>query len=374
MKKRILATILFLAFSSSEPVFAVTTEAESCVVINADTREIIYSKNHKTPLGIASTTKIMTAIIATENASGGDLFTVSENAQNQEGSSIYLRKGEKYTLRELLLGLMLNSGNDAAMTIAENIGSSYTDFISLMNEKAKEIGCRNTNFENPSGLPSDNHYSTAYDMALIMAYAMENDLFMEIVSQKEYQLKTDESVTYLRNHNKLLWQYPYCIGGKTGFTKTSGRCLVSASEKDGKRIVCVTLNDRNDWEDHKALSEYAFEKINKVRIVDKFDILTTKKINKTPINLIARDDVDIFLTTKSKRNLVCKLYINEINTNISVGKEIGVAKIFYKDFHIATVPLLSGNEIKKHPTNVFINNTRYILDHTLLNKQKNPAD
>lgn len=370
MIKRILSIILCLGLVSIPSAYAITDESESCIVINADTREIIYAKNHKTPLGVASTTKIMTAIIAIENASSGDIFTVSENAQNQEGSSVYLRKGDKFTMRELLLGLMLNSGNDAAVAIAENIGKSCENFVIMMNEKAKEIGCRDTNFDNPSGLPSENHYSTAYDMALIMAYAMENDLFAEIVSQKEYQLKSQSSVTYLKNHNKLLWQYPHCIGGKTGFTKTAGRCLVSVSQKDGKEIICVTLNDKNDWEDHKTLSEYAFDKINQVKIIEKFDILTTRKINKIPVNLIAKDDVDIFMCSKSKRNLICKVYIDEVtNRDISIGEEIGVANVYYKKILLATVPLLSGSEIKNYPDNVFQENMKYILTKTLLQKE-----
>ena len=302
----IICGILLIPVKSSA-----TVPKAATIVINADTKEIISGNHYKTPMKIASTTKIMTAIIAMENASSSDIFTVSANAQNQEGSSVYLRAGQKIHLRELLYALMLNSGNDAAMAIAENVANSSEEFVKMMNEKAKDIGCKNTNFENPSGLPAENHYSTAYDMSIIMAYAMKNDFFREIVVQKEYQIKNNSDVTYLRNHNKLLWLYPYCIGGKTGFTKESGRCLVTASSKDEKNIVCVTLNCSDDWQQHISMSEKAFEKISRVKIIEKNNIITTKKINSPPVNLIADSDVTVTLSDKNENSLLCKIFLNE---------------------------------------------------------------
>ena len=370
MKKRIFLLALSISLFPFKSINATYENTGASIVINADTREIISGENYKTTMGMASTTKIMTAIIAIENASASDVFTVSLNAQNQEGSSVYLRAGQSITLKELLYALMLNSGNDAAMTIAENVGGSMEDFVVMMNEKALEIGCTNTNFENPSGLPSDKHYSTAYDMALIMAYAMENDFFMEIISQKEYQLHCENSITYLKNHNKLLWQYPHCIGGKTGYTKDSGRCLVTCSEKDDKRVVCVTLNDKNDWQNHINFSESAFDKIKNVTIIEKYDIITTKKINNIPVNLLAKEDITLSLMNKSKRNLLCRIELDSIsNEDIKVGDEIGVANIYYKGYNIATVIVLSGRNIKSQPENVFGENFNYILEQFLLKKQ-----
>lgn len=360
MKKTLLSITLCLTLFC--PQNANAEHISASITINADTREVLFGENYTTPLPIASTTKIMTAIIAIENASPKDVFTVSEKAQNQEGSSVYLRKGENITVHELLLALMLNSGNDAAMVIAENVGGSEENFVSMMNEKAKELGCKNTNFENPSGLPSDRHFSTAYDMAIIMAYAMQSDFFMEIVSQKEYQIKTESTTTYLKNHNKLLWQYPYCIGGKTGYTKDAGRCLVSCSEKDGKRIVCVTLNQHDDWQVHMENSEKAFEKVKKIKLFEKYEIITTKKINGVPVNLLSGDDVSIFMASRNKRHLICRILLDEnINQDITAGEKIGVAHIYYKKFHIATLDLFSGRNIKSAPKNIFKENFNYIM-------------
>jgi len=365
MRKTLLSLALCITLFS--PIKASAYNTSASITINADTREILFGENYTTPLPIASTTKIMTAIVAMENASQQDVFTVSEKAQNQEGSSVYLRKGEKITAKELLFALMLNSGNDAAMVIAENVGGTEENFVNMMNEKAKELGCKKTNFENPSGLPSDRHFSTAYDMAIIMAYAMKNDLFMEIVSQKEYQIKTESTTSYLKNHNKLLWQYPYCTGGKTGYTKDAGRCLVSCSQKDGKSIVCVTLNKHDDWQIHMDYTNKAFEKVKEMEIFEKYDIITTRKINGLPVNLLAGEDISIFIASRNKRNLICRILLDEnINQDITAGEKIGIAHIYYKKFHIATVELLSGRNIKPTPKNVFKENFNYVIKKLFL--------
>jgi len=364
-------TVFILCIFQFIPEEGFCQESGASIVINADTREVIFGNNYNTPMAIASTTKIMTAIIAIENSSASDIFTVSVNAQNQEGSSVYLKAGQKISQKELLYSLMLNSGNDAAMTIAENIGGTSDGFASMMNEKAKELGLKNTNFENPHGLPSDNHYSTAYDMAQIMAHAMKSDYFMEIVSQKEYQLKNVESITYLKNHNKLLWQYPYCTGGKTGYTKSAGRCLVTCSQKDGKSIVCVTLNHPDDWQDHITYSDEAFKKIDTIKVMSKYQIITTKKINNIPVNILSKEDVTLSLMNKNRKNLRCKLTLNEkINGDIFVGDEIGVANIYYKNHNIATVKIISGRDIKSSPQNVLWENFNYVLHRLLLSKQQ----
>lgn len=368
MKKSFFFLIMLLYILPTTNIFA--SEKSASIVINADTGEIIFGENYNTKMAIASTTKIMTAIVAMENSSATDIFAVSKNAESQEGSSVYLAAGQKITQKELLYALMLNSGNDAAMAIAENICDTQENFAKLMNEKVTELNLKNTHFENPSGLPSPEHYSTAYDMSIIMAYAMKNDYFAEIVSKKEHQIESRSGITYLKNHNKLLWQYPYCVGGKTGFTKEAGRCLVTCSKKDGKTIVCVTLDYPDDWQYHINSSEKAFEKIEKVKILDQYDILTTKKINQIPVNLIAKDDVFICMSEKNKRNLVCKISLDDTaNRDISIGEKVGTANIFYKKNNIATVELLSGSNVKKHPYNAFLGNFSYVLRRVLLSKR-----
>ncbi|MBO5060671.1 MAG: D-alanyl-D-alanine carboxypeptidase [Clostridia bacterium] len=351
-------------------VYALGTSAESSIVINADTRQVLYKDNAYKRLGIASTTKIMTAIIALENGSTDDIMTVSENAQNQEGSSIYLRTGDKILLGDLLYGLMLNSGNDAAVAIAEGIGETTEKFVKMMNDKAQEIGCTNTHFNNPNGLSDPEHYSTAYDMALIMAYAMENDEFRQIVSTKEYQIKNESSVTYLRNHNKLLWQYEGCIGGKTGFTKATGRCLVSCSEREGVRIIAVTLNDRDDWKDHRNLFDYGFENLKKVKVIQKNDILCTRKIRGIKVNLLSNEDFSISLENGKKRDLSCRVYLDEaVNDEIHFGTKLGYADVFVGDYKVGSIELISGQKVNANRASVFRDNINYMLRFVLLNKK-----
>ena len=323
------------------------------ILMESDTRQVIKKENEDERLPIASTTKIMTAIIALENAKMSDVFTVSENAQNQEGSSIYLRTGDKITVENLLYGLMLNSGNDAAVAIAEGVAGSCEKFSGLMNEKAKELGCKNTNFKNPNGLNEDGHYSTAYDMALIMSYAVKNDELLKIMSTKRYNIDQGGSITYLKNHNKLLWQYDFCTGGKTGYTKASGRCLVTSAEKDGVSLVAVTLNCPDDWQEHKELFNYGFETVKNTPIIKKGTILATKTINGTKVNLIAADDAKIPLADGKKGNITGKIHLKEKGTDIQIGDNLGYARIYFNDYPVAKVAIKSGQKVKKIPFSGF---------------------
>ena len=252
----LLVTCFCLCVNSAR---ALDLSAECSVLIDATSGSVIYGKNEHNRATMASTTKIMTALILCELADLNEEITITDEMVRVEGSSMGLRSGDRAHYKDLLYGLILASGNDAANAIALSIGGSFDNFAKLMNDRAKQIGMSNTNFVTPSGLDDENHYSTAYDMAIIMAYAMKNDYFAEIVSQKEYQIESRSGITYLKNHNKLLWQYPYCIGGKTGYTKEAGRCLVTCSQKDEKTVVCVTLDYPNDWEYHINSSEHAFE-------------------------------------------------------------------------------------------------------------------
>ncbi len=368
MLKKITALVLGIFFLPM-PCYALGTSAEGCVVINAATRQVLYKDNENKRLGMASTTKIMTAIVALENKSTQDIIKVSANAQNQEGSSIYLRTGDEMKLEDLLYGLMLNSGNDAAVAIAEGVGGTVEDFVSMMNKKAGEIGCCNTHFINPNGLSDPMHYSTAYDMALIMAYAMENEEFLKIASTKEYQIVREDSVTYLRNHNKLLWQYKNCIGGKTGYTKSTGRCLVSCAEKDGIRLIAVTLNDRDDWKDHKDLFEYTFEDIENVEVIQRYEILSTKKIRGKKVNLLAAESFELPLKDGRKNGLVCKIHMNEaVNSTILPGMKIGYADIYFKNYKTGSIDIISGQEVKENAVDLFCSSINHTLKHVLLKK------
>ena len=234
--------------------------ASSAVVIDARSGEVLFEKNADTNKGMASTTKIMTAIVALENGNAKDIVKVSGKAASVEGSSMYLKAGERISLENLIYGLMLVSGNDAATAIAEHIAGDEEKFAKLMNKKAKEIGAINTHFTNPHGLSDDEHYTTAKDLAKITAYGLKNPVFAQIVKTVSKTVEREElGKTVLVNHNKLLKTYDGCIGVKTGFTKATGRCLVSATERDGIKLVCVTLNAGDDWNDHKKMCDDVFE-------------------------------------------------------------------------------------------------------------------
>ena len=234
--------------------------AKSAILIEAGTGTVMYEKNADERLPMASTTKIMTALVALESCEVTKEISVSPDAVGVEGSSIYLYPGENLTLEELLYAMLLESANDAAAAIAIEIGGSIDGFADMMNEKARSLGLLHTHFENPHGLDSETHYTTARELAIIARAAYSNEKFKEIVStyKKTIPLNNTEGVRLLINHNKLLKSYDGATGIKTGFTKKSGRCLVSAAERDGLEFIAVTLNAPDDWQDHTTLLDYGF--------------------------------------------------------------------------------------------------------------------
>lgn len=240
---------------------ALGTSAKAHVLMDADTGIILSENNKDQKLKMASTTKIMTTLLALESAEKEDTIVTFSKEMIAEGSSMYLKIGDKLRLSDLAAGMMMASGNDAANAVALTLSRSFEDFASLMNNRAEAIGMENTHFVTPSGLDDDKHYSTAFDMALLMAEAMKSKSFCEISSSSsrtvEFLHPKEKTTTYY-NHNRLLKLYEYCTGGKTGYTKAAGRCLVTSAEKDGVRLIAVTLNAPNDWADHKALYEYGF--------------------------------------------------------------------------------------------------------------------
>jgi D-alanyl-D-alanine carboxypeptidase/D-alanyl-D-alanine carboxypeptidase (penicillin-binding protein 5/6) len=250
----------------------------------------------------------MTALLTLEYASKNNKKVKFTEEMVAEGSSMYLKIGEVVTLRDLAVGILLCSGNDAANAAAIAISGSLSKFAEKMNKRACQIGMKNTNFVTPSGLDQENHYSTAYDMALLMSVALENKDFAEITAMKSATVNfiapKDKSVTY-SNHNRLLSLYEYCTGGKTGYTMSAGRCLVTSAKKDGLTLICVTLNDRQDWSDHIALYNYGFENYSMVTLDDSegyFEVdtvggssptTTLKGVGKTSVVVKAGDENNI---------------------------------------------------------------------------------
>lgn len=263
MKKSIYfaSVLLSVLILFQVPCHAVSdVSARAAILIESSSGDVIFEKNSHEKLPMASTTKIMTAIVALENGDITKNVTVSEKACGVEGSSIYLTAGEQLTLEDLLYALMLESANDSAAAIACEIAGGIDEFAVLMNETAERIGLTESHFTNPHGLDNEAHYTTAYDLAKLTAYALKNPEFRKIVSTYKHQipLHGDEGIRVLLNHNKLLKISDNVIGVKTGFTKHSGRCLVSAAERDGVCVIAVTLNAPNDWNDHTVLHDIGF--------------------------------------------------------------------------------------------------------------------
>lgn len=246
----VMAALLLLPVRAAAPGCA----AQAMILVHGPSGRVLTSHNAEKVLPMASTTKIMTALVALEHSSLDDEVEIRREWTRTEGSSMYLRPGETCTVRDLLHGLMLSSGNDAALALASHCAGNEERFVAWMNEKAADLGMENTVFQNPHGLPAEGHHSTAGDMARLMAAAMENENFRAIVSARYYHR---EGQSY-KNHNKLLWQCEGCTGGKTGYTRAAGRCLVSSCQREGLELICVTLNDRSDWSDHAALYDWGF--------------------------------------------------------------------------------------------------------------------
>ncbi len=257
MKKgAVYALCLAALFQLALPCAAVSADsAASAILIHADSGTVLYEKNADERSLIASTTKITTALVVLENCDTDETVLIKPEYTGIEGSSMYLEAGQERTVKELLLGLMLASGNDAAVALACYTAGSVEAFAELMNEKAAELGLQNSSFKNPHGLDAEGHYSSARDLALITAAALQNDEFAEIFATRS---ATIDGLTFV-NHNKLLWNYSGCIGGKTGYTMAAGRTLVSVAERGGLRLICVTLSDPDDWNTHSRLFFWFFE-------------------------------------------------------------------------------------------------------------------
>lgn len=279
--------------------------AKSVVLMDADSGRVLYGQNVDEPRLIASITKLMTALVALESGHALDeVVTVRPEWTGIEGSSLYLKPGEEIRLETLLYGLLLRSGNDAAHAVAGFCADDISGFVNRMNEMAVRLGMQNTHFENPSGLDGAEHFSSAYDMALLARACLKNETLSKIVATKSITLEN----RIFTNHNKLLWQYDGCIGLKTGYTKQSGRTLVSAAERDGMTLICVTLNAPDDWRDHEALYDYGFARYERHCLIQKGDLLCTLPVEGSLVPLIGlRAESDLYAALTSDEKPVRKL-------------------------------------------------------------------
>lgn len=346
----ILVSLFCLLFFPTNLSYAsmLNVSAKSAILIEQESGRILFEKDAYTKRRIASITKIMTAILAVESGKLDDKVKISSKSVDIEGSSIYLKEGEIITLEDLVYGLMLRSGNDAAIAIANHVGGSVEGFVYMMNEKAKAIGMKDTVFSNPHGLDdSENHYSTAYDMALLMKYAMKDETFQKISSTEKYKTKKSDGESWGRlwkNKNKLVTGlYEYSTGGKTGYTKRANRTLVSTASKNDMDLIAVTLDAPDDWNDHIALFESAFDTYQKMKLIDKgkykhvtHDFYRNKLIVKHPVYYPLTEEESQLLTSSVTllRPPKGKKWEKE-----GVPAPVGYLKIKLEGEEIAKVPL-----------------------------------
>ncbi|MCF6462054.1 D-alanyl-D-alanine carboxypeptidase family protein [Clostridium sp. Cult1] len=317
MSRKITIIILIITLSLGKASYCHKPDinAQSAILIDAQSKRVLASYNPHTKLPIASTTKIMTALLALENGELYDKINVDINAVGIEGSSIYLEEGEVITLEDLLYGLMLRSGNDSAVAIAEYLGKNIEDFVKMMNEKAKNIGAEDTNFMNPHGLHHENHYSTAYDLALITAEAMNFEEFNQIVSSKTWKANRDKNNIFY-NKNKTLWEYKGGDGVKTGYTTKSGRCLVTSATRNGTKLIAVVLNDSNWFDDCYRLMDYGFDNFTTYVIYDKNQFMKEIPVTNGSKDYIHAVSKNSFLYPLSDEEL------DEVKININLPKTL----------------------------------------------------
>ena len=353
LRKKAFYIFILLTFFiiASHNVSALDVSAKSAVVINAQTNEIVFEKNCNQKLSMASTTKIMTSLLACTSGRMNDIVTVvPDMLYGVEGTAIGLKPGYKMSLRNLVYGMLLESGNDAAQTTAFYLGGSVSSFALKMNGLAKQVGMKNTNFVTPSGLDSEEHYTTAYDMALLGAYAVKNPEFRSICSTKSITVDFVEPQLRMTfsNHNRLLRSFDGAFGIKTGFTKKSGRCLVSAAERNGVCFVAVTLNAPNDWNDHKRMLEYAFENVSEESVdIGLSDRICIEGAKEKFVSIRASENPVRISYNGSKGDFSCKLFLPAfIYAPVSESEIIGYAEIYKDDELIKRVDIVSTQKIE----------------------------
>ena len=324
---------------------AVGTSASSSILMEADSGRVIYEQNAHEPRLIASITKLMTALVALESGHGlNEDVTIRPEWAGAEGSSIYLRAEETVTLEQLLYGMLLRSGNDAALAVAGHCGGTVEDFVASMNETAARLGMKNSSFANPNGLNAEGHYSTAYDMALLARACLKNETLAEMVSTKTITLGTRT----FTNHNKLLWRYEGCVGMKTGYTEKAGRTLVSAAEREGMTLICVTLNDPNDWADHAALFDYGFAGYRVERLTQQGEILARipTRGSLLPFCPVAAGE-ELALCLAEGEQVERKLEFNAhcLEGPLQAGTTVGEAVFYCNGAEAARIPLVTGTAV-----------------------------
>ena len=338
-----------LVVSPSDPLPKLT--ARSAIVMDAVTGQILYERDIDTRRYPASTTKMMTLIVALEHGKLDDIVTVSKNAEGVEGSTLWLVKGDKIPLGELLTGMMMHSGNDATVAVAEHIAGSVPAFVRMMNDKAAELGANSTHFVNPNGLPDTQHYTTAYDLAKIAAYGYGLPNFEKIVSQQEiiYDWVKDPAKK-MRNENQMLWLYRGANGVKTGYTDAAGRCLVSAARRDGMQLVAVVLDSYYMWNDSIALLDYGFENARPKNLVKKGEVVAKVDVAdglQDELELVAAESLVAVEKRGESGKVEKKVEVpQEVAAPIKKGDVVGKVVCYYNGKAQGSIYLLAAQDVE----------------------------
>lgn len=372
MKKFIMFFLVFFILSNNI-VFAndkensINVDAQSAILMDYKTGRVLYSKNADDPLAMASTTKIMTAIIAIENGNLEDTVKVSKNATKAPPVKMNLKENEEIKLKDLLYALMLQSSNDAAVAIAEHISGSVEIFCDNMTKKAKELGAKDTVFRTPNGLDSLDHHSTAYDMAVITRYALNNKQFMDIINKKQVSFKTNMSNYDIINKNRLLSEYEGANGVKTGYTGKAGHCFVGSATQNDMTLISVVLasgwgekGKKQKWVDTKNILNYGFNNFSYESILSQNDCLDTISVikgEKDNMPLYYEKDIILPLSKDEKEKISIKLdYIKSLQAPVKKDEKVGVANIYINDNLITQTNILTKEDINKKTFSSYINN------------------
>ena len=319
--------------------------AKGAVLMEAATGRVLWSQNGEERLPMASTTKIMTALLTLEQPGLDEMFTVNAQAIRVEGTSMGLTEGSQATLRTLAAGMLLASGNDAANAAAVRVAGTQADFVMMMNRRAAQLGMKDTNFETPSGLDGQSHYSTAADMALLARVALENPDFRSLCSQTSLKLCYGNPPydRWLANHNRLLKEYPGCIGLKTGFTKKAGRCLVSAAEREGVTLICVTLSDPNDWRDHTALLDWGFSRVRRTELPGPWTVAVTGGEGES-VTVSPGESPAVCVLEEELPRITWSVELPPfLYAPVEPGQPVGTARCLLDGREYAAIPLIAKN-------------------------------
>ncbi len=325
------------------------TESAAVALMEANTGTFLICQNENARLPMASTTKIMTALVVVENAELSDMVTVDESAENVEGSSMYISAGERISVEDLLYGLMLASGNDAAVALAVHVGGDVDSFVAMMNDKADALGLENTHFVTPNGLHDSDHYTTARELALLASEAMKNEEIYKIASTKYHSTTTGEHVRTLKNKNALLWDYEGAFGIKTGYTSAAGRCLVFGANRNGMRLIGVLLNCRPMFEISSRLLDYASETYALCSVIEQGECAASIYVangEDSILAVVAEKGIMVVLPRGEERSFTTEIILpDEIAAPIFEGQHIGTVNIYHDGTLVASDNLVAQHGV-----------------------------